>query len=662
MVKLRLSTLLLVLAAFLGLAMQANSGVPSSAGRAAPSPERASQSAYSTISHPAAYYCQSLGYSYQVVSDSGQGQRGVCSFPDGSSCDAWQFLQGECRQELNYCASQGMRTVVVGGAGDLYSRKSALCVGQDGEEIGRVTELMDFERNLTRPGCDTQPVPELEGYSLFEQPSAQPGPLSMTSAPLPPSFDWRTYESADWMTPVKDQGSCGSCWAFSAVGAAEAAYNIASGSPGLDLDLSEQYLVSDCSYSGSCCGGWHVPALNFMLEQGIPDEGCLPYVDGYGCSCWGTGVCTCTYAEGGACSYRTCSDRCPDWADRLYSLDGVASYPLDQYDRQAIQRALVEVGPLSVGINMNGYWDGNIFRCENDIGANHMVVISGYDDPGGYWIVKNSWGSGYGDGGYFSVGYGECAIEDYVSQPIVNSRPLPDLVVESISYSPANPAPGQLVEFSIKIKNQGSSLAPPASFRLSVYDHQPGSCTDGSDIWSWSVDGLDAGEVREVTYPRVFDSAGAYEFWVYVDSFCSIEESDEDNNLSAPVSIGVITASEVEIDIKPGSYPNVINCQNENALVPVAVLTTGSLDALSLDHTTVTLEGAGEFHINKKSGLPVKHVGDFDNDGDLDLIFHFRLGDTLLSCRSTEAVLKGKTIDGLEIQGRDSLRTVRTGG
>jgi hypothetical protein len=69
---------------------------------------------------------------------------------------------------------------------------------------------------------------------------------------------------------------------------------------------------------------------------------------------------------------------------------------------------------MGVGSSYGGYFDGQgIYRCTNDSGVNHGVVIAGYSDAGGYWIVKNSWGSGWNGDGYFKIGYGECAVEQY---------------------------------------------------------------------------------------------------------------------------------------------------------------------------------------------------------------------------------------------------------
>ncbi len=112
------------------------------------------------------------------------------------------------------------------------------------------------------------------------------------------------------------------------------------------------------------------------------------------------------------------------------------------------------------------------------------------------------------------------------------------------------------------------------------------------------------------------------------------------------------------IDIKPGSDPNSINCRNEKGIIPVAILTTEELDATTVDHTTVTFEGATEVHVNKKTGETQRHEEDVDNDGDLDLVFHFRFGDTQLNCESTEATLLGKTFDGQPIIATNQVRMV----
>jgi len=115
---------------------------------------------------------------------------------------------------------------------------------------------------------------------------------------------------------------------------------------------------------------------------------------------------------------------------------------------------------------------------------------------------------------------------------------------------------------------------------------------------------------------------------------------------------------EIEIDIKPGSDPNSINCNNDKNVIAVALLTTEDFDATTVDQTTVTFEGASETHVDKKTGLPRVHEEDVDGDGDTDLVFHFRLGDTDLTCASSEGRLEGETLGGQPIFGVDSVRIV----
>lgn len=114
----------------------------------------------------------------------------------------------------------------------------------------------------------------------------------------------------------------------------------------------------------------------------------------------------------------------------------------------------------------------------------------------------------------------------------------------------------------------------------------------------------------------------------------------------------------VLIDIKPGSDRNPINCTNKKGVITVAVLTTEDFDAITVDHTTVTFEGASETHVNKKKKEPRRHEEDVDKDRDIDLVFHFRIGETNLTCGSTEGTLIGETFDGQQIRGTDAVNPI----
>ncbi len=114
----------------------------------------------------------------------------------------------------------------------------------------------------------------------------------------------------------------------------------------------------------------------------------------------------------------------------------------------------------------------------------------------------------------------------------------------------------------------------------------------------------------------------------------------------------------VQIDIKPGSDPNSINCTNQNAVIPVAILTTDSFDATTVDHHEVQFEGGSELHSNRKTGEPLRHEKDVDDDGDTDLVFHYLMLETSLTCLSEQGTLTGLTYDGDPIVGTDSVNMI----
>lgn len=129
-----------------------------------------------------------------------------------------------------------------------------------------------------------------------------------------------------------------------------------------------------------------------------------------------------------------------------------------------------------------------------------------------------------------------------------------------------------------------------------------------------------------------------------------------DNRVLGNNLIEWVCVTDVDIDIKPGGYPNSINCQNLNGTIAVAILTTPDFNALSVDHTTVRFEGAAERHSHQ--GVPTRHEEDVDGDGDTDLVLHFRMSETTLTCSSTVGHLTGLTYNDSRIRGSDSVNMV----
>ncbi|MFH1207645.1 MAG: C1 family peptidase [Patescibacteria group bacterium] len=180
------------------------------------------------------------------------------------------------------------------------------------------------------------------------------------------SFDWRNRHGQNWNTPVKDQGLCGSCWAFSAIGSLEGVIN-AYFNQHLDIDLSEQELVS-CGGGGNCGSGEAGSALHYIRNNGISTEECFPY----------------TFPQPKQCSLCENGER---WSFKEFS--GIkAGAPSKDIE---IKKLLNQYGPLSMSGPLS-LWS-------------HAIVLSGYgyDEGGSYWIIKNSWGADSNNDGYYKI-------------------------------------------------------------------------------------------------------------------------------------------------------------------------------------------------------------------------------------------------------------------
>jgi len=192
---------------------------------------------------------------------------------------------------------------------------------------------------------------------------------------IPAKVDWRD-EGA--VLPIKNQGHCGSCWAFAAVATLEGAHKISSGEL---TDLSEQQLV-DCSYrygNQGCEGGWPLKALQYVRDnQGLDTEESYPYM-----------------TKMGYCHY-----------NRKYIGSLIKQiYRTQTGSEDSLAMCLAMYGPVAVAVDateMMSYSGGiyNNIRC-NPHNLNHAVTVVGYTPDS--WIIKNSWSTHWGEQGYMRL-------------------------------------------------------------------------------------------------------------------------------------------------------------------------------------------------------------------------------------------------------------------
>ena len=230
-------------------------------------------------------------------------------------------------------------------------------------------------------------------------------PLGLHAAPvdlttLPESIDWTTKGA---VTPVKNQGSCGSCWSFSATGSLEGAYFLKNGNL---LSFSEQELVS-CDVSGGdagCNGGWMDSAFDYVMAAGgITTEAAYPYTSG---TSGQSGTCVPGYTNAANSAPSGYTDVTPKSVSALMS--AVAQQPVSI----AIQANQVAFQSYKSGV-LTG-------KCGQQL--DHGVLAVGYGTLNGvdYWKVKNSWGPSWGQDGYILIERSAsdlCGVLDAASYP-----------------------------------------------------------------------------------------------------------------------------------------------------------------------------------------------------------------------------------------------------
>jgi C1A family cysteine protease/putative hemolysin len=377
--------------------------------------------------NPAATYCEVMGYDYSITRDRDGNATDVCTFPDHSSADAWGFFRGQEAQQFSFCEQNGfsMETDRVHTLG--FVRDIPVCVARSRNSSGQripMLELLEAE-NLMKPAAlrpmRTPPATSTETPVFDEQ---------KTKTALPQALDWRDVNGRSYIGAVRNQGSCGSCYAFGAAAAAEGTYNYATNRyDSQAVDFSESFIAwclgtygPYVDHFGGCDGAnYEYAELTALTREGIILESLFPY----------------TGTDPGGCSYwNTPRIRFQSWGR------------IAPNNTTAIQQALATYGVLDVAVMTSSAFDtysGGIFtdslRCENGAYSktNHAVALVGWGtDPthGVYWILRNSWGKNWGEDGYMRIQAHSAKVD--CAATYLQFGNIPDPELEPVNTVPAN--------------------------------------------------------------------------------------------------------------------------------------------------------------------------------------------------------------------------------
>lgn len=325
--------------------------------------------------------------------------------------------------------------------------------------------------------------------------SAAPPGFSGPPQPLPARWDWRELGGT---TGVRDQGLCGSCWAFASTAATEAMIRVHTG---LELDLSEQQLLSCNLYNYGCNGGWMTAGYKHFQRFGAASEACMPYLAD----------------DSAPCLQSQCTDR-----------DYIAGYHAVVPTTRDLKMALLD-GPLAVAMRVEDDFFTYTGGCYShpDAGApNHAVLLVGWDDGvcdgDGAWIAKNSWGTEWGEAGYFTIKYDNCSIGFGAEQ--VEYVPSAGVIITHTP--PDDPLDGEsAVTIAVTVMTPNRTLAPGSPVLRYRVAGGPFTSVTMSD-------GAGAGE-----YVAQIPEAPAVELVEYYIEAATVEGDTQTEPLAAPAML-----------------------------------------------------------------------------------------------------------------------------
>ncbi len=345
--------------------------------------------------------------------------------------------------------------------------------------IAGTTPVSNLTQEEKKALCGYMPPPASETSSL-------PVIKAPEGAAYDPAFDWRTMNGT---TPAKNQGGCGSCWDFAALGQLESHVKIYEGR---EEDLSEQQIMDCNPWGRGCDGGWAGTAYYTMQNYGSVREICYPYLA----------------SDGWPCGEANCEPVA--WITNYYA---VGNYVDD------IKEALLN-GPVYASMDIvDRFYDyiGGCFSWVDEVVGGHALVIVGWDDSQcggeGAWIIKNSWGLAWGQDGFGYVKYGNNRINDGCYQIFYETT---DVYVNVIDPNGGDVLPvGQDYEI---LWSTSRAIADSISILLSIdsgdsYEYTVASGLSGTATsYMWNVDDYPVPTARIKVVAWYGGEVGGYDF------------------------------------------------------------------------------------------------------------------------------------------------------
>ncbi|MCK4872794.1 MAG: hypothetical protein KAS72_08730 [Phycisphaerales bacterium] len=429
---------------------------------------------------------------------------------------------------------------------------------------------------IDRNEATERPLHELCGFIPPTDWDDGPWDPCQTRGDLPDAFDWRDY---DGCTPIRNQGGCGSCWAFAAIGTTECAILIETEE---SVNLSEQWLIS-CTSAGSCSGGSVSLSYRHLVDHDRTD------------------LC----GDSGAVleedfRYRAANVACECPYDHPYHLDlwrniGIGGTP----SVSQIKQAIFDHGPVSCGVYANsafGAYSSGVFNGCGSGACNHAVILVGWDDTmgtAGVWILRNSWGIMWGERGYMYIEYGCSSVGSWA---------------QYVAYVP--PPPSGIDHQLIEVPITPEAIADdPVLDGARTFDLQVVMTEDDDWTSTSATIGIDGTLYQHPTFDADTPQSGWWSLFPSLE-FDSVFSA---RDFEAPAFVEGPT---VTTDSMSAVWFDTLNTGNGTYTIGRFTVTTGTL--LTVTGTSTAAHTFGELHpfsFEVQVDLSPACVGDIDGDG-----------------------------------------------